>query len=63
LIELSTSGDFAPGSRRLHRARRTHAGERGRERVPPALLRGSYAIRVVTAPADGDREIFCGSIH
>ena len=28
-----------------------------------ALLRGGYAIRIVTAPADGNREIFCGVIR
>jgi hypothetical protein len=28
-----------------------------------ALLRGGYAIRIVTAPADGNREIFCAVIR
>jgi hypothetical protein len=28
-----------------------------------ALLRDGYAIRIVTAPADGSREIFCGEIR
>jgi len=28
-----------------------------------ALRRGGYAIRVRTAPADGDRELFCGEIR
>jgi hypothetical protein len=28
-----------------------------------ALQKEAYAIRVMTSPADGNREIFCGDIH
>jgi len=31
--------------------------------VPLETLRSSYAVRVATSPADGDREIFCGEIQ